>query len=101
MTRGVALRQGPFFTFFVKLRSHAVSKSPQRHRTPHDSPSFLTVACQSGGVDRLCRHEALHTDAICGDLKRPRDQTDCPPEIKPDARCAKARKLYEAIGSGA
>ena len=46
MTRGVVLRQGPFFIFFAKPRSRAASKSPQRHWNPHGEPPSFAILNQ-------------------------------------------------------
>ena len=117
MTRGVVLRQEPFFIFFVKPRGPAASKSPQRHWNPHGEPSSFAILNQRpadfpGKAADWPDYETLidlpeqapkvvDTDATRGDLKPAglsqsshRNQTRC--EIR------YSKRLYAcAIGSSA
>jgi hypothetical protein len=85
MTRGVVLRQGPFFVFFLKPRSRAASKSPCRDvKTSRRASSFATLNQRSAdlpGEAADCKAnetlidlpeqlpEALDADAIRGGVK--------------------------------
>jgi hypothetical protein len=118
MTRGVVLRQEPFFIFFVKPRGPAASKSPQRHWNPHGEPSSFAILNQRpadfpGKAADWPDYETLidlpeqapkvvDTDATRGDLKPAGLNPDHPAKIKPDAKIPYSKKLYAcAIGSSA
>jgi hypothetical protein len=92
MTRGVVLRQGPFFVFFANPRSRATSKSS------HDLPGEATDCKAYETLIDLPElvPEALDTDAIRGDLKARGTKPIIPPEINPTRRSVPARNSTHA-----